>query len=241
MKRPPGLLIDSSLTITESCLSLPSRFRGGVRRGIMSPEVASSPPQSKRLTLSRITGRSAGLALAFAFLPTSLSVSLAVAVLGILRALEGMRPPLVTSGGGVRRWIPWVIWSLCYTACPAAIAMVGALYKHNGPPDYDRFATRVVDGLGFAQLGVSVIASIAVVVLTRGSYRWLAWAAVLAIARVYRCAAPRRRDENNGRLLIAGWADRRPQRNGACISSRRLDGRPSVRHQSRSPMTGCCT
>jgi hypothetical protein len=125
-------------------------------------------------------GAIAGLALAFAFLPTSLSCAIAVTVLGIL-ALEGMRLPLVTSGGGVWRWFPWVIWSLALTLCPVAIAFVGALFEHHGPPDYHRLETRVVDGLGLAQLGVLVIASIAVVVLTRGSYRWLAWAAVLAI------------------------------------------------------------
>ena len=39
----------------------------------------------------------------------------------------------------------------------------------------------VLNGLGLVQLGVSVIASIAVVVLTRQSFRWLAWAAILAI------------------------------------------------------------
>jgi hypothetical protein len=39
----------------------------------------------------------------------------------------------------------------------------------------------VVDGLGYAQLGVEVVASVAVVMLTRGGCRWLAWAAILAI------------------------------------------------------------
>ena len=40
--------------------------------------------------------------------------------------------------------------------------------------------TRVVGWLCFAHLGVSVVASIAVVVLTRGDSRWFAWAAILA-------------------------------------------------------------
>jgi len=30
-------------------------------------------------------------------------------------------------------------------------------------------------------LGVSIIAAVVVVVLTRGSYRWLAWAAILVM------------------------------------------------------------
>ena len=38
----------------------------------------------------------------------------------------------------------------------------------------------MVDGLFFVHLGVLVIASVAVVVLTQGGYRWLAWAAILA-------------------------------------------------------------
>lgn len=51
------------------------------------------------LTLGRLMGAIGGLALAFAFLPTSLSAALTVTVIGIL-SLDGMRLPLVTIG----RW-----------------------------------------------------------------------------------------------------------------------------------------
>jgi hypothetical protein len=145
------------------------------------PSDSTAPlPRSKRLTPSRIMTSIAFLALAFAFLPTILSSAFAVSVLGIL-VLDGMHPPQVTSGCGARRWFPWVIWFLALTACPVAISVVGTVYTNHGPIAYDRVATRVVNGLGLAQLGVSVIASIAVVALTRRSFRWLAWAPILAI------------------------------------------------------------
>jgi hypothetical protein len=38
-----------------------------------------------------------------------------------------------------------------------------------------------LERLFLAHLGIMVIASVAVVVLTAGSYRWLAWAAILAV------------------------------------------------------------
>jgi hypothetical protein len=95
-----------------------------------------------------------------------------------------MHLSLVTRRGGVWRWLPWVLWSLALTACPVAITVVGALYENHGPPDDNRWPARVVYGLGWAQWGVSVIAAIAVIVLTRGPYRWLAWAAILVIGMV---------------------------------------------------------
>jgi hypothetical protein len=125
-------------------------------------------------------GAIAGLALAFAFLPTLLSVALTVAVVGVL-ALEGMRLPLITSGSGPHRWLPWVIWTLALLTCPVAMYAIGALYRRVGPPSYDVVAARVVEALGLAHLVVSVVASIAVVILTRGFFRWLAWAAVIVI------------------------------------------------------------
>jgi hypothetical protein len=128
-------------------------------------------------------GAIASSALAFAILPTELSVALAVTVFGIL-VLLGMHLPLVTRGGGVWGWLPWVLWFLALAACPVAITVVGALYEYHGPPDYNRWAARLVHGLGYAQLGVSVVSSVAVIALTRGSYRWLAWAAILAIGVV---------------------------------------------------------
>lgn len=39
----------------------------------------------------------------------------------------------------------------------------------------------MVSGLEVANLGVSVVASVAAVVMTRDGYRWLAWVAILAI------------------------------------------------------------
>jgi hypothetical protein len=139
----------------------------------MPSDMASPLSDPKRLTLSRIMTAIGGLAVAFAFLPTNLSVALAVSLLGIF-ALDGMHLPQVTRGDGIRRWFPWLIWALALMACPVAISVVGAVNEHHGPLDYDRVAARVVRGLGLAQLGVSVIASIAVVVLARRSLRWLA-------------------------------------------------------------------
>jgi hypothetical protein len=194
----------------------------------MSADVSSSLHPSKRLTLRRIMGAIAGSALAFASLPWFLSIPLVVAVLGIL-GLDGIHPPLVTSGGGVRRWVPWAVWSLGLAACPIAMAVLDTVYEHGGPPFYDRWVARVLDGqrgharrllndrhynhwvarlqaiqsgraqlyrgdrvydrwvarvlqrLFQAHLGIMVIGSVAVVVLTAGSYRWLAWAAILAV------------------------------------------------------------
>jgi hypothetical protein len=59
--------------------------------------------------------------------------------------------------------------------------VVGTVHEYHGPPVYDRCAARVVEWLGLAHLGIMVIASVVVVVLTAGSYRWLAWAAILAV------------------------------------------------------------
>jgi hypothetical protein len=41
-----------------------------------------------------------------------------------------------------------------------------------------------LEGLGTAHLGVSVSAALVAVVLARGGYRWLAWAAVLVAGGV---------------------------------------------------------
>lgn len=170
----------------------------------MSSDVSSTLPPSKRLTLRCIMGAIAGSALAFASLPWFLSIPLVVAVFGIL-GLDGIHPPLVTSGGGVRRWVPWAVWSLGLAACPIAIAVLGTVYKHGGPPVYDRWVASVLESrpghaqlrrgdqvydrwvgsvlerLILAHLGIMVIASVAVVVLTTDSYRWAAWAAILAV------------------------------------------------------------
>ena len=107
--------------------------------------------RSKRLSLSLIMSSIAFLALAFAFVPTTLSSAFAVSVLGIL-VLDGMHPPQVTSGCGARRWFPWVVWFLALTACPVAISVAGNVYSNHGPIAYDRVVTRVVNGLGLVQL-----------------------------------------------------------------------------------------
>ena len=117
---------------------------------------------------------------AFASLPWVLSIPLVVAAFGIL-GLDGCHSPLVTSVGGVRRWVPWAVGWLGLAACPIAISVVDTVYEYHGPPAYDRWAAHVVRWLGLAHLGVMVIASVGVVVLTAGSYRWLAWAAILAV------------------------------------------------------------
>jgi hypothetical protein len=59
--------------------------------------------------------------------------------------------------------------------------LVGTVYEYHGPPVYDRWAARVLEWLLLAHLGIMVIASVTVVVLTAGSYCWLAWAAILAV------------------------------------------------------------
>ena len=118
--------------------------------------------------------------IAFASLPWFLSIRLVVAVFRIL-GLDGIHPPLVTSGGGVRRWGPWAVWSLGLAACPIAMAVLDTVYEYGGPPVYDRWVACVLEWLGLAHLGIMVIASVVVVVLTAGSYRWLAWAAILAV------------------------------------------------------------
>ncbi len=147
-----------------------------------SPNV-SSPSDSTRLRLSHILSAIAILAFAFAFLFECLSLALAVSVVGIL-TLEGLRVPRITDGVGMRRWLPWVFWSLILAPCPVAIYFIGIVYEHKGPPLFNGprpWAAQVVDILCIVHLGVSVVAAISVVLLAKGGYRWLAWAAILVI------------------------------------------------------------
>jgi hypothetical protein len=107
------------------------------------------------------------LGLGFAFLPILLSVVLAITMVGSL-VLQGMRLPPVTDRRGVWKWLPWVLWSLALAACPIAIEVIGEEYVNTGPPALGGplpWAARVVDNLGLAHLGVSVVASVSVVVL----------------------------------------------------------------------------
>ena len=84
-------------------------------------------------------------------------------------------------------WFPWIVWFLALVACPVAISVIGVVYKHTGPPALNGpqpWAAAVVDGLAYAHIAVSVIAAVAVAVLTRGSFRWVAWLAILVIGAV---------------------------------------------------------
>lgn len=148
----------------------------------MPRRIPFSLPHSAPLSMSRTMVVIAALALGFAFIPHELSMPMAVTVACIL-VLEGLRLPLITEGGGVRKWLPWVLWSLALATCPIAIAVVGTVYEHTGSPALSGlrpWAAHLVDGLWFAHSCVSVVASASVVVLTRG-YRWLAWVAILVI------------------------------------------------------------
>jgi hypothetical protein len=161
-------------------------------------------PHSPPLTLRRIMAVIAALALAFAFLPILLSAALAVTVVGIL-VLEGLRLPLITDGGGVRRWLPWVLWSLALATCPIATAVVGTLYEHTGPPAFSGprpWDARVVDGLAFAHLSVRR--------LSCGSRADAGWLPLVGLGSnpsdwcVRHPSSARRCDGNDGYLLIAG-------------------------------------
>ena len=123
------------------------------------------------------------LAIAFASLPWELSGVLAVAIFGIL-GLQGLRLPLVIDRGGMSCWLAWALWFLALAAGPVAIAVVGTTYEWTGPPATSAprpWAARVVDSLWYAHLGVSVVASMAVVLIVRQGLRWIAWAAIVVI------------------------------------------------------------
>lgn len=126
-------------------------------------------------------GAVAASAVFFALCPWFFAAALAVAVCGVV-FLDGMRLPIVTDGTGARRWLPWVVWLLILLACPIATGVVAERNPHAGPPSEPMpWATRVVNGLFYGHLAVSAVAAIAVVVLTRGGWRWSAWAVILAI------------------------------------------------------------
>ena len=93
---------------------------------------------------------------------------------------------MLTAIGGVWAWFPWVVWFLALVACPVAISVIGAVYKNHGPPDHDHkiWTYDVVCKLGLAHVVVSIVASVAVVLLARGPGRWLAWAAVPVIGLI---------------------------------------------------------
>jgi hypothetical protein len=129
-------------------------------------------------------GAVAASAIFFALLPTPFAVALTVAVCGVV-VLDGMRLPVVTEGNGAWRWLPWMIWLLALLGCPIATRVV-EFYRSVGAPGFcGPLATlQLVDGLVLAHLAIFVVASIAVVVLTRGPRRWLAWTAMVVIGIV---------------------------------------------------------
>jgi hypothetical protein len=144
---------------------------------------ASTSPRSSRLTLGQMLIAVGVLAVGFAFLPWALSGVMAVTISGIL-VLQGLRLPLLTGRGGMWCWLPWALWCLALATCPVAIIVVGNVYQHTGPPAFTGprpWAARVVDALGSAHLGLSVVASMSVVVLVREGFRWIAWAAIVAV------------------------------------------------------------
>ncbi len=143
----------------------------------MSTSTTSPPSTPRPLTLKRLMGAIAVSALAFALLPIPLSAALAVAVCGVV-VLDGMRLPVVGEDG-VRGWVFLLLWFLALIACPVAICVVDAVTLH--VVYNELWVVRLVEGLGYAQLVVSVVASISVVVLVRGQGRWVAWAAILAV------------------------------------------------------------
>jgi hypothetical protein len=123
----------------------------------------------------------AAVALVFAVLPMAFAVPLAIAVFGII-VLDGMHLPIVTDWDGRWGWLPWVLWLSALAACPVAMIVVAVTHVSpphpSGPPPW---AFHLVGGLFTAHLAVSVVAAIAVVVLARGGWRWLFWAALLPI------------------------------------------------------------
>ncbi len=128
------------------------------------------------------------LAAGYAFLLQVLALPLTAIVLGVL-VLKGFRLPIITEGPGVRRWLPWVIWSSMLVVCPVAVIVLTARYGHPTvsftvvpPMDPGRaWALRMLNVACFVHMGLSVIAALAVVVLTRGYRRWIAWSAILFI------------------------------------------------------------
>lgn len=134
-----------------------------------------------RLTLGQLIIAVGILAFSFAYSTWEFSAALAVTIFGIL-LLKGLRVPVVTEWGGLWCWLPWVLWCLSLAACPVAILVISNVYPYDGPPPFARtrpWATRLVDALSYAHLGLSAVASMAVVLLVEEGFRWLAWGAIM--------------------------------------------------------------
>ncbi len=148
-----------------------------------SEGIPTSLLHPRRLTIAQILGSVAALAVAFAVLPWVLSIALAIAVCGVL-ALEGLPVPLITSGGRLWRWFPWIIWWVALAASPVMIVLIGYLFEWNGPPATfgpRPWAACLVVSLFYTHLAVSVVTSWAVIFLVRGPGRWVAWGAIILV------------------------------------------------------------
>jgi hypothetical protein len=123
-------------------------------------------------------------AIAFALLPVVLAALFAVTAIGVL-GIESLRLPVVTERSRIREWLYWSIWSVSLLICPFAISFIEAVYRHRGPlpPNMAQldWASDMVGGFFVAHLCISVISSLAVVVLARGVDRLAAWAGVLIV------------------------------------------------------------
>lgn len=128
-------------------------------------------PLSLRYVLVMI----AVIALTFAFLPAIAAVAWTVTLTGIL-VMQGLRLPVITEKGGLWRWVPWVVWLLVLGVCPFTILILGVVYEKQA---LGSFSPDLVFWLVSAHVCVSIVAAISVVILARGVYRWVAWAAIM--------------------------------------------------------------
>ncbi len=123
----------------------------------------------------------------FVVLAVTVVVTVAVTWISVL-VYDGLRLPVVTDRGRVRRsFLCAAVWFLMLVTCPIAISYIGEAYRHTGPPDFAHefptpWAFLMVGRLASAHFWVTIIAWFAVLVLTRGYRRWLAWAVVLAVS-----------------------------------------------------------
>jgi hypothetical protein len=145
----------------------------------MEQGTTSSPPSARPVTLMRLMGAIAVSAIGFAFLPMPFSAAVAVAVCGTV-LLDGMRLPVVGEGGQRGRNL-LVLWLVALMSCPIAACVVPVVANRAGRRWSLDWTIRVIEGLAYAHLAVSVIAWILVVVLARGGGRWVARAAILTI------------------------------------------------------------
>jgi hypothetical protein len=77
----------------------------------------------------------------------------------------------------MRRWLPWLLWSVSLAICPLTIIVLSDLNDRTSHPAFNGpkpWATRIIESLLPTQLVVSVIAATHVLWLARGRFRWLA-------------------------------------------------------------------